>query len=336
MNRADFRQTVFERDDGQCLVPWCLRNAEDAHHIIERAEWDDGGYFPNNGASVCHKHHKAAEKNWIPPQAFWKWDNLDPVTPDEMDHDVNKWGEPFETPPWENLRDFHKYPSTRHLPFSYIGDDDDTAHKSVDCFLYQPLVVTEKMDGSNAMLVKDSEEPVRSRRGRKAEHQSFDQLHKLYWEKNVYEKLPEHLQVFGEWLYAKHSIHYGCDGCCDERNQGPALENGYFQVFGVFDTRHNLWLSWFETERWANKLGFDTTRVLLRNIHYDNRNQLYEELTTLANKLTPESEGFVVRSRYPFHYGQFPQRLGKFVRENHTQTETHWKHQQQTRNETLN
>lgn len=332
MRREEFRNRVFRRDGFECLVPWCDEDAKDAHHIIERAEWDNGGYFPDNGASVCHKHHKAAEDNYIPPQAFWQWIDVVGPTPDGMSRDVDKWGEPLDTPPWEELRDFHKYPSSRHLPFSHVGDKDDTAHRQVDCFIDTPLVITEKVDGSNAMLVKDAEEPVRSRRGRKATHDSFDQLHKIYWERGVYEELPSWLQVFGEWAYAKHSIHYGCDGCCDERNQGEPLPD-HFLVFGVFDTRYNMWLSWDETEMWAEKLGFQTTPHI-KETQYNNQNELYSDLTTIAGCMTPEKEGFVVRSRYPFHYGQFPQRLGKYVREDHVTTDEHWSHQQITENKT--
>ena len=36
----------------------------------------------------------------------------------------HEWGEPPDTAPWEELRDFHKYPSSRHLPFSHVGDED--------------------------------------------------------------------------------------------------------------------------------------------------------------------------------------------------------------------
>lgn len=331
--RRKFREQCFERDNHTCVVPDCNADAVDAHHIIERSEWQNGGYIPQNGASVCEHHHKLAETNDIPPQAFWRWIGLDGITPDGMRTDVNKWGDEFKTPPHEELREYHKYPSTRHLPISHIGDDDDTYHKSIDEFLDTPLVATEKMDGSNAMLVKDTEEPVRSRRGRKAQHDSFDMLFQEYWNKNVYEQLPENLQVFGEWIYEKHSIHYGCDGCCDERNQGPPLENGYFQVFGVFDTDWNLWLSWNETKKWAEKLGFKTTNILFENKTFKNETELYDEMASIADELTPEREGFVIRSIYPFHYGQFGSNLGKFVRENHVQTDVHWKHQDQPRNE---
>lgn len=332
LSRRAFREECLERDNHECVVPWCTEAPDEVHHIIERQLWSEGGYYTNNGASVCNHHHQAAEFNHIPPQAFWRWIGTEPVTPESIQVDSNKWGDPFETPPWEELRSYHKYPSTRHLPFSHIGDKDDTSHNEIEKFLEQPLVVTTKMDGSNAMLVKDADEPVRSRRGRKAEHDAFDLLQQRYWNNNVYGQLPEELQVFGEWLYAKHSIHYGCSGCCEDRHKGPKLEKGYFQVFGVFDTEFNLWLSWEETVKWANQLGFQTVPVINATITnkksmFNHEWEIYEQLPTLGEVIVDEGhEGFVVRSKYPFHYGQFSERVGKYVRENHVSTDEHWKH----------
>lgn len=340
-NRKSFRQAVFSRDDHTCIVPWCQNTAVDAHHILERELWSNGGYTPQNGVSVCERHHKRAEDDLIPPQAFYNWAGIeDPPLPNSVETiDVDKWGNELDTPPHEELRDYHKYPSTRHLPYSHVEDRDDTRHQTLDKFVGVPLVCTVKMDGSNAMLVKDMDEPVRSRRGRDATHDSFDQLKQLYWEKNVYDALPSHLQIFGEWLYAKHSIHYGCDGSCpdecDKRNQGPALDD-YFQVFGVFNTKWNLWLSWDAVEYWANEIGFSTTPVVFTNKTFDRVDQIYDLYSTGEQLVQEGHEGFVIRSQYPFHYGQFGQRLGKYVRENHVQTDDHWAHTEIVQNNTTN
>ena len=335
--REQFHSKCFERENNQCIVPWCTKQPVDAHHIIERAEWEDGGYFPENGASVCYKHHLMAEDNTIPPQAFWYWLEQSPVTPKGVSKDVNKWGEEFKTPPHKGLRDFHKYPSSRHLmPLYWQGDEslakerlehDDTGHKTIDTFIGLELVITIKMDGGNTMLVKDTEHPVRARNGSQANHKSYDQLKSLYWDMNLYEKIPKHCQIFGEWTYAKHSIHYGCKGCCKERNQGPSLgeiipgdwgREMYFQVFGVFNTKYNLWLSWDETKIIAKQIGFPTAPVIDENIEFNNEQEAIEKLMDVSKSIVDKGhEGIVVRYRNPFHYGQFSKRLGKYVRENH-------------------
>lgn len=378
MSRQEFRKRSVNRDDGKCLIPWCDNRVTvdpdgpgEVHHIIERELWDDGGYIEDNGACVCNDHHRMAEKNEIPPQAFWRWANIEepPVPEMVQDMHVNKWGEALNRPPHWDLREFHKYPSSRHLLPLYWQSTrgtaeertgrDDTGLTSTESFIDVPLMITMKMDGSNAMLVKDDNEPVRARNGSDAEHESFDYLKQEYWSRNVYENLPGYLQVFGENMYAKHSIHYGCphDDCdgCDLRNQGPAVDD-VFLVFGVYDTRYDLWLSWPEVEMVANDIGFPTVPVVTgatggfgkdadissKNFNEficggitfpDNSQSWVERTTELAEEMVSWGhEGIIVRSLYPFHYGQFERKLGKYVRPNHVQTDEHWSHQDTVRN----
>lgn len=349
--RNDFRRIVNEQQDGICIIPWCDESIQDAHHIIERELWDDGGYIPDNGAGVCGLHHKFAEENHIPPQAFWKWRTIDdPPLPDGISTtNVNKWGDELDYPPWKEHRERIKYPSTRHLPFSHVGDADDTYHRSVESFLGVPLVILEKMDGSNAMLMKDIDEPVRARNGREAEHDSFDLLKDLYWNENIHEKIPETVQVFGEWLYEKHSIHYGCDcndSDCDVgkpltanlRKSEPTDERAYFQIFGVYDMELDYWLSWPFTVEISQELGFPTAPVLLQapnddSPSYTRRNVFYNEIIDESESVVNRGgEGLVVRSKFPYHYGQFSERVGKYVRENHVKTDKHWSIQSNPRN----
>lgn len=335
MTRGEFRERCVDRDGGQCLVPACdSRVTEDpdgpgeVHHILERKLWDDGGYVPRNGASVCNEHHRLAESNIIPPQAFWRWIGVtDPPLPNDRlvtDKDVNKWGEALPTPRWQEYRDYIKYPSTRHLPWSHERDDDDTAHSSIEFLTRYPLVVTVKMDGGNCMLVKDMDNPIRARNGRHADKEHFDMAKQWYWENDLYSQLPEHYQVFGEWLYAKHSIHYGCD--CDEpcEDIGPALRD-YFQVFGVYDTRYQLWLGWNETVEFADRLGL-TMVPKVGEFYFEEPYEAWDELYDLSQTVVDDGhEGIVVRSAHPFHYGQIEQRLGKYVRPGHVkEDEKHW------------
>src|SRR5271163_2337560 len=57
------REGTLARDKGRCV--FCDNPAKDAHHIIERRLWDDGGYYLDNGASVCREHHLACEMTTI-------------------------------------------------------------------------------------------------------------------------------------------------------------------------------------------------------------------------------------------------------------------------------
>lgn len=358
LSREAFQEQCLARDDHECIVPYCGAEVDgeehgDVHHIVERSLWDDGGYYMRNGASVCSAHHMEAEANAIPPQQFWYWLDVQPLTPYGMNWNVDKWGESFETPPHAELREYPKYPSTGHLPFSPEWDGTRVDHTDLDQFTGIPLVATYKMDGSNAMLVKDTEDPVRARNGSHAKHQSFDMLKDQYWEKNVYEALDDHTQVFGEWLYAKHSIHYGCDGCCPEEDEGPAFwesvwhdqykvtpEDTYFQIFGVFNTKYNLWLSWPEVEQTALDLGFATVPVHGVNWPWetDDGHEFYEDygLRGWAEEAVRDGhEGLIMRNYNGFHYGQFTDYMAKYVREGHVQpNEEHWSHREIKRNHT--
>lgn len=341
MSRSDFREACVSRDGGKCLVPSCdeIVTAEpdsdgEVHHVIERKLWDDGGYIPRNGACVCNDHHRLAEENVIPPQAFWRWAGIeDPPLPDSVAakhhaNDVNKWGEFLGAPPWREHRERIKYPSTRHLPWSHERDDDDTAHDTVEFLTGYPLICTIKMDGGNCMLVKDGENPIRARNGRHADKEHFDMAKRWYWENDLYSKIPEHLQLFGEWLYAKHSIHYGCD--CDEacESVGPALRD-YFQLFGVYDTRFDLWLGWHETISIANKLDLTLAPYATdgyEELQFDESYEAWDVLYDMSREVVDDGhEGIVVRSTHPFQYGQIDQRLGKYVRPGHVkEDEKHW------------
>jgi hypothetical protein len=270
---------------------------------------------------------------------------------------VNKWGETFDTPSWEDLRTYIKYPSSRHLLPLYwhsetVVDDhigrDDTGLQTLEDFVGRPLVITHKIDGGNCTLVSDVETPVRARNGSKPA-ETMRPLYRpggLYWEQEVNQKLPDRLQVVGEWVWAKHSIHYGCDCETPCEDIGPALseltgiddERAYFHVFGVFDTTLNLWLSWPETEQVADTLGFPTVPV----IHCEDEQDAatfeteHDARTTLLSyardAIDNGGEGIVVRSKFPFHYGQFPTSLGKYVRANHVKTEDHWSHTEVIKN----
>ena len=68
--RENFRNSVFERDNHTCQVCDCKLNAKDldAHHIVNRDEFEDGGYFLENGITLCkinNNCHLKVEKGEI-------------------------------------------------------------------------------------------------------------------------------------------------------------------------------------------------------------------------------------------------------------------------------
>lgn len=60
LNREIFKELVFSSSKGLCVV--CRATAVDAHHILDRKLWRDGGYYLENGAAVCENCHWKCEK----------------------------------------------------------------------------------------------------------------------------------------------------------------------------------------------------------------------------------------------------------------------------------
>jgi len=61
--RDEFKKAVLARDKGCCVI--CSGKAVDAHHIMERKLFPDGGYVPDNGASVCDPCHVLCEQTLV-------------------------------------------------------------------------------------------------------------------------------------------------------------------------------------------------------------------------------------------------------------------------------
>ncbi|MEI6950460.1 HNH endonuclease [Paraflavisolibacter sp. H34] len=60
LTRDQFREAVFQRDHHKCVI--CGEPGVDAHHILDRKLFADGGYYLDNGATLCSRHHWDAEK----------------------------------------------------------------------------------------------------------------------------------------------------------------------------------------------------------------------------------------------------------------------------------
>ena len=93
LNRDDFRNSVFERDGHTCVI--CRALAVDAHHIMERRLFTNGGYFIDNGASLCEKHHLEAEMTTLDCNTIRTAAGITCfILPDHLYSDVeyDKWG----------------------------------------------------------------------------------------------------------------------------------------------------------------------------------------------------------------------------------------------------
>lgn len=322
--RAKFRKEVFERDKYTCIVPGCGKRAIDAHHIMERALWEApsemGGYFKENGASLCKDHHIDAERGFLTPMALRMYADISPVYVPKgfnsaMDYD--KWGRMLKAPSRWSI----KYPHTSYLTISPGFDPEDVREGktiSPSAFYGMPVIITRKMDGSNIFF---DNEKVAARNGYDATHKSFDMAKARHAE--IQHLIPDHIQVFCEWLYAKHSIHYA---------ERLALDD-YCMVFSVYDRLTHEFLSWRDVKSCAKKLGMPTVPAISDERFTDQQSIVRNIYKYGSRAIENGHEGIVVRNAHSFHHSTFWQNVGKFVRQNHVSTSTHWMHERMTKNE---
>jgi hypothetical protein len=322
--RDAFRAQVFKRDNNRCVVPHCYRYAVDAHHLLERKLWaveEAEGYLMDNCASVCEEHHKDDERNFIPPQALRMWAGIiQIVLPKSLDPSklYNKWGDIIKPAPRFSI----KYPHTPYLEFSPSADErdvDESGYIKTDMLVGKPLYVTVKMDGSNMFM---DTEKVAARNGQDAVHKSFDMAKALH--ANIRKDIPENVQVFCEWLYAKHSIHYSGDMAVPD----------FCLVIGAYNRVNQLWYGFSDTYDLAQSLDLQMVPVIRLDFRAKTAGGITARVTEYGeNAVKQGHEGVVIRSMYPCMYSQFQENIGKYVRRNHVQTDTHWMHQTMVRNE---
>lgn len=326
LNRDNFREGVFKRDNHKCVI--CGDPAKDAHHIIERRLFDNGGYFLENGASLCHKHHLEAEMTTLSCNEIRKAAGIERIClPSHLYSDIkyDKWGNPISqngTRIKGELFDDHsvqkilkegnvlhlftdkvKYPRTYHLPFSPGLTKDDRQIESCDQFVDKEVVVTLKMDGENTSMGSDY---IHARSLEYNSHPSRDRV-KAFHSQICY-NIPEGWRICGENLFAKHSILY------------KNLKH-FFYVFSIWNEKNEC-LSWDETVEWCQLLELEHVDILFRGIWDEGVIRgLYSEYDNNGN----EMEGYVVRLSESFHYCDFRKSVAKYVREDHVNTSHHWK-----------
>lgn len=216
--------------------------------------------------------------------------------------------------------DSPKYNRTFHMPWSKGATNDDKIATSMDSLIGVPIVLTEKMDGSNTSLEKEGCF-ARTHAGPPT-HPSFDMLKVLHAQLKYL--LPKGIQYFGEWCYAKHSIEY------------DALPN-YFLLFGIRDTyvsRVSNWYSWESVETMAQAFGLSTVPVLFKGA-VNSEKELQELVESFMNQPSVCGgirEGVVARVAKEFLDVDFSTHVMKCVRANHVQTSVHWKDQEIIKN----
>jgi hypothetical protein len=327
LSRDAFREAVFQRTSHRCTVGICSATAQDAHHIIERRLFPDGGYYLDNGAALCARHHILAEQTLLtcdelrealgirsvilpphlyPDERYDKWGNV--ILPNGRrlmgelfdDESVRKILEPVL-----HLFDHRvKYPRTWHLPWSPSVSPDDRVldADTVDGWRNTEVVITEKMDGECTTLYHDY---LHARSVDYSSHVTRN------WMRNYHAQfahdIPVGMRICGENLSFRHSIHY---------TDLPMK----FMVFSVWDGTRCL--SWRDTLEWCTLLGLTPVPIVWCGLFDGDVRQLRR--TAAGVEETDGREGYVIRPSRAFSLRDFSTVVGKYVRKNHVRTHGHW------------
>lgn len=348
LNRDNFRNLVFERDNNKCVV--CGKPAVDAHHIIDRALWDDGGYYLSNGVSLCSEHHIHAENTSLGTSELRNLSGIQHaiyppyLSLTEFVKDYDKWGNPIIKSGkrlkgyWfaqENVQKMlkhgnvmhlfekdremivDKYPRTYHVMSSPGTTSDDRIAKTIKMICKGLIIMTEKLDGSNTSL---SRYGVYGRSRTAPSQNGWDKWINPFWQ-SIKNDLGN-LEICGENMYGIHSIEY-------------SGLNHHLYVFGIRDTEHDIWLSWEEVEFYAAMLDLPTVPVLFKSTPDFNVDEKWitdkiDDLVSTPSILSDErffvspKEGVVTRIAGEFPNDMFYNSVFKWVRKGHVTTDQHW------------
>jgi hypothetical protein len=140
---------------------------------------------------------------------------------------------------YDTMGDFLKFPTTPHLLWlsnTTAREDKVLSLAEAESFLRGSVIVEEKVDGANLGISFDKHANlVVQNRGNVVARGTKGQFAPLWqWlahrETQLFEVLGDRWILFGEWCYARHSIHY---------TQLP----DFFLAFDIFDNRKRGFIS---------------------------------------------------------------------------------------------
>jgi len=211
-----------------------------------------------------------------------------------------------------------KYGRTYHYPFSPgTTSDDRIAHDYWEHLQSIPNIIhTEKLDGENNCV---SRLGVFARSHAAPTTSPWTESLRRFWQLVKYDL--GDLEIFGENLYAIHSIEY------------RKLEHHYY-VFGIRE--YDRWLSWEETQFYANMLDLPTIPVIKTESTPKERALFEAQMLMLVNgpgafdpydiydQKATTMEGIVSRNADRYAVDAFAQNVFKYVRKGHVKTDEHW------------
>lgn len=189
--------------------------------------------------------------------------------------------------------DIKKYPRTPHVEGSRLQKgDEDLSQIPFESIKNKYLVIEEKVDGANtAISFNDKKELLLQSRGHyltggyRERHYNFLKQWASIHQDKLYDVLGTRYIMYGEWLYAKHTVYY------------DALPH-YFLEFDIYDKEQEIFLNTQKRRELIKDLPVYSVPVLgegkfnsmeeivsyLGNSHYITKNHL-DNLINTSKKL---------------------------------------------------
>ncbi|MDU1891794.1 MAG: RNA ligase family protein [Dysgonomonas sp.] len=212
-----------------------------------------------------------------------------------------------------------KYGRTYHFPFSPGTTSDDRINHTYwdDIQRIKTLVHTEKLDGENNCLNRFG---VFARSHAAPTTSPWTNQIRERWE--LIKRDLGSIELFGENLYAVHSIEY------------QRIES-YYYIFAVRCL--DKWLSWEEVKFYAALFDFPTVPELsIQNVCDLSQESLEKQIVEWASEPSIfgssdtqtqydcTREGIVSRNIEEYVVSDFPHNVFKYVRKGHVKTDEHW------------
>jgi len=108
LTRDAFKISVLSALGGKCA--FCPAAAVDAHHILDRKLFEDGGYYRSNGAPLCTRHHWDCETTVLGLAQVRSAAGISQIllpsslSPAGFGAEFDKWGNRFLSGVWTGYR----------------------------------------------------------------------------------------------------------------------------------------------------------------------------------------------------------------------------------------
>lgn len=224
---------------------------------------------------------------------------------------------------------FVKYPRTPHL-FGSTGTDDDKhmgEEESLQFIADKSLIIEEKLDGTNVGIHFQADgEMVLQCRGHlitEGMHPQYDLFKQWAAVKRfgLEDRLADQFILFGEWLYARHSVHY-------------RQLSHYFFEFDIYDKQTESFLSLEKRLALLDGIGIETVPVLQAGrIHRDDLESLIGPSafdSQFENPVTKQTDSLMEGLYLRTESDDAVSGRAKFVRPEFVEKvkqSTHWQHQ---------